>query len=124
MTDVLSPYIGTVLAATGPWLADNSDVAARFATAWRQATDTALDPANREDVQRLLAEELSLDGDGPSLAYRTLCSDSDGLIRDLRVDNAGLRTVLETRAHGGGQNVDSSDDGIAASGLVDNRLYA
>ncbi len=124
ITDVLSPYIGTVLAATGPWLADHPDVATRFAVAWRRATADVLDPANRQDVQRLLAEELRLRGEGPALAYRTLCSDRDGFIPDLRVDVAGLRTILETRAHGGGApDVDSSDDGISASGLVDNRLY-
>lgn len=124
ITDVLSPYIGTVLAATGPWLADNFGIAARFAAAWRQATAEVLDPANGPDVQRLLAEELGLHGEGPALAYRTLRSDRDGLIPDLRVDVAGLRTILQTRAQGAdAPAVDSSDDGIAASGLIDNRLY-
>jgi len=125
ITDELSPYIGTVLAATGSWLADNTDVAARFAAAWRRATADVLAPANRQDVQRLLAEELGLDGDGPALAYRTLCSDRDGLIPDLRIDVAGLRTILETRAQGVvAPDLDSSDDGIKSSGLVDNRLYS
>jgi ABC-type nitrate/sulfonate/bicarbonate transport system substrate-binding protein len=124
ITDALSPYIGTVLAATGPWLADNLDVATRFAAAWRRATAVVLDAANQQDVQRLLAEELHLDGEGPELAYRTLCSDSDGLIKDLQVDTAGLRTILDTRAQGGdAPAIDNSPDGIAASGLVDNRLY-
>lgn len=124
ITDVLHPYIGTVLAATGPWLAENLDVAQRFAAAWRGATGAVLDPANRQDVQRLLAEELSLDGTGPALAYETLISDRDGLIRDLRVDNDGLRTLLDIRTQGAdGPLADVSDAGIAGSGLVDNRLY-
>lgn len=124
ITDVLSPYIGTVLAATGPWLADHLDIARRFADAWRRATADVLDPLNRREVQQLLAEELRLDDDGPALAYETLCSDRDGLIPDLRVDIPGLRTILETRAQGAGVALDATADGIVSSGLIDNRLHA
>jgi ABC-type nitrate/sulfonate/bicarbonate transport system substrate-binding protein len=123
ITDMLSPYIGTVLAATGPWLSDHLDVARRFADAWRRATDDVLDPRNRREIQQLLAEELQLDGNGPGLAYETLRSDSDGLIPDLKVDIPGLRTILQTRAHGTGADLDATDNGIVASGLIDNRLH-
>jgi ABC-type nitrate/sulfonate/bicarbonate transport system substrate-binding protein len=125
ITDVLAPYIGTVLAATGPWLAENLDLARRFAAAWRRGTSAVLDPANLQEIQRLLAEELSLAGTGPALAYETLTSETEGLIRDLRVDNDGLRTILDIRTHDGiGPLADVSDVGIAGSGLVDNRLYS
>lgn len=123
ITDTLSPYIGTVLAATGPWLDGHLDIARRFADAWRRGTADVLDPRSRPEIERLLAEELRLDGDGPALAYDTLRSDRDGLIRDLTVDLPGLRTILETRAQGAGSTVDSTPDGIAATGLIDNRLH-
>jgi ABC-type nitrate/sulfonate/bicarbonate transport system substrate-binding protein len=123
ITDVLSPYIGTVLAATGPWLAGHLDVARRFADAWRRGTAAVLDPSSRDEVQRLLAEELHLDGEGPNLAYETLRSERDGLIPDLTVDVPGLRTILETRAQGTGAAIDVTAGGIAASGLIDNRLH-
>jgi hypothetical protein len=39
------------------------------------------------------------------------------------VDVPGLRTILQTRAQGTGAAIDVTTDGIAASGLIDNRLH-
>lgn len=126
ITEELHPYIGTVLASTGPWLAGNLDTAKRFAEAWRRATDVVVDPAEEQTVQALLAEELNLDATGAAMAYRSLLSEREGLIRDLRVDIDGMRTLLETRARYGGlkADIDVSASGIEQSGLIDNSLVA
>lgn len=126
ITDTLSPYMGTVLAATGTWLQneDNLALARRFADAWLAATAIVLDPAEREFVGPLLAEELSLGADGVDPAMAMLHSERDGLIPDGRVDEDRLRTVLQARATFGGQNtgVDLSPGWLAASGLLDRRV--
>lgn len=124
IADILSPYLGTVLAGTGDWLDSHVDVARRFADAWLAATAIVLDRTQRGFVEPLLAEEMGLDGPGVALAYEMLHSDRDGLIPDGRIDEARLLTVLRTRATYGGPStgVDASPDGITRSGLIDRRL--
>jgi ABC-type nitrate/sulfonate/bicarbonate transport system substrate-binding protein len=124
VTHTLSPYLGTVLAATGTWLEENEDVARRFAGAWLAATRVVLDPAERSSVEPLLGEVLGLPPAGVALAYDVLTSESDGLVPDGAVDPAALRTVLELRAaHGGpATGVDLAPGAVEASGLVDLRL--
>jgi ABC-type nitrate/sulfonate/bicarbonate transport system substrate-binding protein len=124
IADTLSPYLGTVLAATGPWLDQNADAAQRFADAWLAATDITLDPAERGFVEPLLAEELTLDQREVGIAYEMLQSGRDGLIPGGLVEDDRLLTVLSTRASFGGPDtrVDPSVAGIASSGIVDRRL--
>lgn len=124
ITEALSPYFGTVLAATGAWLDGHLDSAGRFADAWLEATAVVLDPSERAFVEPLLAEELALTGSGVAAGYEMVRSARDGLIADGRVEDSRLLTILETRASFGGPNtgVDASPSGIAASGIVDRRV--
>jgi ABC-type nitrate/sulfonate/bicarbonate transport system substrate-binding protein len=124
IADTLSPYLGTVLAATGPWLDGHATETRRFADAWLAATAITLDPAERGFVEPLLADELTLDRREAGVAYAMLQSSRDGLVPDGRVDSDRLLTVLATRAAFGGPDtgVDPSEAGIASSGIVDRRL--
>lgn len=124
IAEVLSPYIGTVLAATGPWLAENMGVTQRFVDSWRRATAVVLDNTNKQEMMQLLADELRLDGTGPELAYQTLLDDREGLIPDSRIDIPGLQTILQTRAKASGSEagIDTTAEGIASAGLIDNRF--
>jgi ABC-type nitrate/sulfonate/bicarbonate transport system substrate-binding protein len=124
IADVLSPYLGTVMAATGPWLDQHARDAQRFAEAWLAATALTLDPAERGFVEPLLAEELVLDQREAGIAYEMLSSRRDGLIPDGRVESDRLLTVLSTRAAFGGVDtgVDPSVSGISSSGMIDRRL--
>lgn len=124
ITDTISPYLGTVLAATGSWLERSDDVAGRFGDAWLAATAIVLDPAERGTVQPLLGEILGLPEAGAVAAYEVLVSERDGLVPDGRVDPAALHTVLRLRAQHGGpaSGVDLSPGGIESSGLIDARV--
>lgn len=124
ITDSLAPYLGAVLAATDSWLDGHIGIARDFATAWLEATATALDPAQRNWVEPLVADMLGLAPAQAQSAYRMLTSERDGLVPDGRIDPAALRTVLALRSeHGGphtGIDPDELDD--AAANLLDNRL--
>jgi ABC-type nitrate/sulfonate/bicarbonate transport system substrate-binding protein len=124
IADMLSPYLGTVLAATGPWLDQHAEEARRFAEAWLAATEITLDPAERTFVEPLLADELTLDQREAGVAYEMLQSSRDGLIPDGRIESDRLLTVLSTRASFGGPDtgVDPSVAGMESSGIVDRRL--
>lgn len=124
IADVLDPYLGTVLAATGPWLDQHAEKARRFADAWLAATAITLDPAERGFVEPLLAQELVLDQREVGVAYDMLHSSRDGLIPGGAVESDRLLTVLATRASFGGPDtgVDPTVAGIASSGMVDRRL--
>jgi ABC-type nitrate/sulfonate/bicarbonate transport system substrate-binding protein len=153
ITDTLAPYLGTVLAATGPWLDGCGDVAQRFVDAWLAATRLLLAPGEKDAVQLLLGELLELPAGGVRAAYETLVSSRDGLVPDGAVAPAALRTVLDLRVEqaaangigggtsegtgrgtsevtgrgtsgGVGAGTDYSAGAVERSGLVDLRLLA
>jgi ABC-type nitrate/sulfonate/bicarbonate transport system substrate-binding protein len=114
VTDDNYPYLGTVLASTGPWLERRTDVAQRFTTAWLSAVGIVLDPAERGFVEPLAAAVFGVPAAGATRAYDVLISERDGLIPDGRVSDEALGTVLGLRS----QSVGSAK----AGGLVDPRL--
>jgi ABC-type nitrate/sulfonate/bicarbonate transport system substrate-binding protein len=120
ITDTISPYLGTVLAATDAWLERAGDLVRRFAGVWLAATRTVLDPTERDTVQSLLGELLELPPSGVAAAYDVLTSPNDGLVRDGVVDLAALRTVLALRARHAGAGLRA--DETTAAGLVDPRV--
>lgn len=124
ITETLRPYLGTVLAGTGPWLDQHPDLARRFAQAWLAATSIVLDPTERDVVEPLVAAEFALPRESAGIAYEMLTSRRDGLIPDGHIDPAALRTVLATRARYGGPNtgIDLAAGFVEASGLIDDRL--
>jgi hypothetical protein len=114
VTDEHFPYLGTVLASTGPWLERHAGVAGRFTAAWRAAVGVILDPTERGFVEPLTAEVLGVPATAAAEAYGVLTSARDGLVPDGTVSNDALATVLGLRS----QSVDSA----LAAGLVDSRL--
>jgi ABC-type nitrate/sulfonate/bicarbonate transport system substrate-binding protein len=114
VTDEHFPYLGTVLASTGPWLEHRTGVARRFAVAWRSAVGIVLDPSERGFVEPLTAEVLDVPAAAAAQAYDVLTSERDGLIPDGSVRDDALGTVLGLRS----QSVIAAK----AAGLVDLRL--
>lgn len=116
ITDTLHPYLGTVLAATVPWLEANPDLLSAFGRAWLAATAVVLDPGQRAEVSAVIGEVLDLPPEGAAAAYDVVTGRSDGLVPDGAVDPEALRTVLELRARRG------AGSATAPEGLVDVRL--
>lgn len=114
VTDEHFPYLGTVLASTGPWLEQHTDIARRFTTAWLAAASVILDPAERDFVEPLTAAVLGVPDAGAAEAYGVLTSSRDGLVPDGTVSDEALTTVLGLRS----QSVSAAK----AAGLVDTRL--
>jgi ABC-type nitrate/sulfonate/bicarbonate transport system substrate-binding protein len=113
ISDVCHPYLGTVLASTGPWLEQHADVAHRFVLAWLAAVDVVLDPAERDVVEPMVADLLEVPASGSAQAYETLTSRRDGLVPDGRIDLDALRNVLSLRGR---------EAAASSPGLIDSRL--
>jgi ABC-type nitrate/sulfonate/bicarbonate transport system substrate-binding protein len=124
VSDVVRPYLGTVLAATGAWLDAHPDLAGAMVAAWREATGSILDPARRDEVLGLVQRAIGTDRMGSAAAYRVLVSEHEGLVRDGRVDPAALTAVLRLRERFGGLPA-GLDPAVAGSlGLVDPRFQS
>jgi ABC-type nitrate/sulfonate/bicarbonate transport system substrate-binding protein len=97
--DGLGPYLGTVAAARRSWAHDNEATLIGFIRAYRAGLEWAADPRNREIAEALLIANLR--DMTPALAkrsYDALLAPKSGLIRDLSLDPARIRTVLGLRS--------------------------
>ena len=97
--DVLGAYQGTAGIARRSWAKEHEAALTGFIRACRAAVAWLYNPANREIVEALLVAN-SRDMT-PALAkqsYALLLGDKGGITRDLSIDPAGLRTVLELRS--------------------------
>lgn len=114
VTDRYHPYLGAVLAATGPWLAAHQEDGRRFVAAWREAVGRVLDPRHDAEVIAAAGETLGVPDAAAARFVAVLRSERDGLVPDGRVDPAALATVLALRG------VDPAGGEL----LVDRRLVA
>jgi ABC-type nitrate/sulfonate/bicarbonate transport system substrate-binding protein len=113
ISEVVRPYLGTVLAATGPWLESYRTIAQRFCAAWQQAVDMLLVPC--DEVNSLLADVFGLPLAALPVMRRILVDPAEGLVADGVVRADALATVLRLRARYGTTPVGS------APGIVDGR---
>jgi len=96
--EVLGAYQGTSGIARRSWAQSHEAALVGFIRAYRTAVAWLYNPANRDIVEALLVAN-SRDMT-PALAkqsYNLLLADKGGIARDLSIDPAGLRTVLELR---------------------------
>jgi ABC-type nitrate/sulfonate/bicarbonate transport system substrate-binding protein len=121
-TELIRPYLGTVLAAAGPWIDAHGEVIDRFLAAWLAAAAEVTDPARRADTLRAIAAHLSLAGAAAVDFYDVLVSPGEGLSTDGRVDAAALAAIARLRADHGGLG-EAAPDAVAltAGGLIDAR---
>jgi ABC-type nitrate/sulfonate/bicarbonate transport system substrate-binding protein len=97
--ETLGPYQGTAGIARRSWAGEHEAALIGFIRAYKSAMDWLYDRANRDVVEALLVANIR--DMTPALArqsYDLLLADKGGLTRDLALDPAGLRTVLELRA--------------------------
>ena len=100
--DVLGAYQGTAGIARRSWAQSHQTALVGFIRAYRAAVNWLYDPANRQVVEALLfdnSRDMTV-----SLARQSvdlLLAEKGGISRDLTIDRAGLRTVLELRSRYG-----------------------
>ena len=95
----LGAYQGTVGAARRSWAAANEAALIGYLRAYKAGLDWLYDRANRDVAEALLIANIR--DMTPALArqaYDLLLADKGGLTRDLALDPAGLRTVLQLRS--------------------------
>jgi ABC-type nitrate/sulfonate/bicarbonate transport system substrate-binding protein len=117
--EVVSPYLGTVLATRGDDDGDGAALQALLA-AWDEAEADVVDPARRAEVIELLMRQPDTDAEVAEQMYDTLLDPVHGLCVGGDVDPRALESVLRLRAQQGGFE-DEHDLAVLASpggGLV------
>jgi ABC-type nitrate/sulfonate/bicarbonate transport system substrate-binding protein len=113
--DVVSPYLGSVIAATESWLEGNREVAARFRDGYEQALAFVVDPSNRDRVVREVAEARHLTIDVAQAVLSAELQD-EGLARSTTIDADAAQSVLRLRARWGGFDAEQDLQALAAPG--------
>lgn len=99
VSDVVSPYLGSVLATVA---GGRTDAVERLLQAWTAAETAVLDPAAAEDVLALLQQQPDTDRPVAEAMYGSLIDPVHGLCAGGRIDPAALESVLRLRAAAGG----------------------
>ncbi len=99
ISDVVRPYLATVLAATGQWLDTHPVIVRQFSDAWQQAVTLLL--AAGADIDPLLADVFRVPATGVPTIRRVLHDPAEGLVPDGVVDADALNNVLRLRARHG-----------------------
>jgi ABC-type nitrate/sulfonate/bicarbonate transport system substrate-binding protein len=97
--EALGPYQGTAGIARRGWAREHEAALVGFLRGYKAGVDWLYDRANRDIVEALLVANVR--DMTPALAkqsYDLLLADKGGLTRDLAIDPAGMRTVLDLRS--------------------------
>jgi ABC-type nitrate/sulfonate/bicarbonate transport system substrate-binding protein len=97
--DALGPYLGTVAATRRIWAQENAAAMVGFIRAYRAGLEWVSDPKNRAVAEAMLVANIR--DMTPALAkrsYDVLFAPKHGLIRDLSLDPARIKTVIDLRA--------------------------
>lgn len=94
----IGPYQATGAFVMRAWARANAGVLERYLAAYIEGQRYAMDPANRAEMVKLLADRFKL---APAVAdgtYQALMTPGSGLAPDARLDQEGFRKVLAIRA--------------------------
>lgn len=94
----IGPYQGQGAFVMRAWAAANAGVLERYLAAVIEGQRYAMDPANRAEMVKLLADRFKLTQAVAEGSYQALMTPGSGLAPDGRFDMAGFRTVLALRA--------------------------
>ena len=98
VSGALSPYLGTVGAVRQSWASGNRQTVVAFLAAYREALGWIFDQRHASQSIALIREHYPALSEAAALkTYAALMSPKDGLIRDMRIDRAGLKTVVSLR---------------------------
>jgi nicotinate dehydrogenase subunit A len=119
ISDVVDPYLATVLAGTDSWLDGHPGVVRQFRAAWQEAVDLLLGPGSGQDLAPLLADVFGLPAAQLPAMRRLLADPAEGLVPDGVVDEDALANVFELRArHGPTATVAAMRTALAGDGLA------
>ena len=97
--EALGAYQGTAGIARRSWAREHAAALTGFIRAYRAAVDWLYDRANRDVVEALLvANGRDMTPPLARQSYDLLLADKGGIARDLAIDPAGMRTVLQLRS--------------------------
>jgi len=99
--DHLPRYLGSCLVATRSRAPRDQAALAAFRRAYLESLDWSLAPAHRQAAVDHLAREFALEPELAGATWDALADPADGLLRDARIDLAGLRAVIELRLKAG-----------------------
>ena len=100
--DVIGPYQGISAATTRDMLARKRDAIAAFTRGFYASIAYLAQPANREAaITTLMTHMKGMERVAAERAYDKLLDSTDGMYRDLKIDMAGFKTVLELRSRYG-----------------------
>lgn len=101
-TAVIGPYQGNVAAAQRSWAAAHGDEIIGFIRAYAAALDWLYDAANHEEAVRILMANLpQMSAHLAQRSYDELLHPERGFLRQAKLDDSGLKTVLELRSRYG-----------------------
>lgn len=125
VSDVASPYLGTVASARASWLAAHPDVAVGFVRAYCRGHAWAMDSANHDEAVAMLMTLPDTPAPLAEQIYAQLVADPTGLIPGARLDRKGLLNVIRLRDAFGGFETDQNLRWLdtPASGLFDLSYY-
>jgi ABC-type nitrate/sulfonate/bicarbonate transport system substrate-binding protein len=95
---LLGAYQATGGAVLRPWAKANSQVLVKYLQAYVEGLRFALDPQNRDEAIKLLADNLKLPPEIAAATYAVAAAPADGMARDARFDMEGFKNVLKLRA--------------------------
>jgi ABC-type nitrate/sulfonate/bicarbonate transport system substrate-binding protein len=96
--DMMGPYQGPAGYTLRSWARDNSDTLVRYLQAYIEGVRWVLDPANKDEATKLLAEQLDVSPDIAMAVYAVVTDKTEGFAKDGQFDVEGFKNVLKLRA--------------------------
>jgi hypothetical protein len=96
-SQLLGPYLGSVLATAVPAATESASGVTDFLRAWDEAVAAAMSPANEGLVIAEITTALRCEVEAATEFYATLLDPTEGLIPDGAVEGEPLETVRRLR---------------------------
>src|SRR5438477_1900970 len=97
VANMLGPYQATGTIVLRSWVKTNPDVMVKYMQAYIEGLRWSLDPKNKDEAIKLLADGLKLPQDIASATYAIAVDPAEGLARDAKFDMEGFTNVLKLR---------------------------